>query len=283
MHYCVPSSRQMLVDHLVQGLNRELDLAPKPGLVDPYDNGSHPDLDYALMQRSITMLEQYFRRFAAEVQAGCDAEGLRRLGAEAEVRMLRTLGTNTHRGALFLGSLLLVGAARAREAAAVPASIAVFAQELFAARLPAGTLGAGVRAQYQAGGIVGEALCGLPGLFHVGLPALEDADRLRLGYRRGLYLAMARLMQGVEDTTALRRCGRTGLARLRVDGRALEVLLLSARDPEHYLDKLNARYRRIGLTMGGVADMLAMSIAWAAFSGKGALAPDAGARSAWNH
>ncbi|MDQ2694154.1 MAG: triphosphoribosyl-dephospho-CoA synthase, partial [Pseudomonadota bacterium] len=81
-----------------------------------------------------------------------------------------------------------------------------------------------------------------------------------------LYLAMARLMQTVQDTTALRRCGPPGLARLRRDGARLEGLLGAGADPVAFLIRANARYRRQRLTMGGVADLLGMSAAWTAFS-----------------
>ena len=50
-----------LADALVRGARAELDLTPKPGLVDRHDNGSHPDLSYELMRRSIELLPIYHR------------------------------------------------------------------------------------------------------------------------------------------------------------------------------------------------------------------------------
>ena len=46
-----PSSVRHLADALSIGLRVELDLTPKPGLVDRWDSGSHDDLDYRLMIR----------------------------------------------------------------------------------------------------------------------------------------------------------------------------------------------------------------------------------------
>lgn len=259
------SGIRQLAEQLAWGLRRELALTPKPGLVDRWDNGSHPDLSYDLMQRSIDLLEDYYRAFAAGLEAGLAAAALRELGVAAEAQMLERFATNTHRGAVFLGGLLLAGRHRAGEGAIGPA-VAAFAGELFADRLPAATHGARMRARYGVGGIVGEALAGLPALFQVGVPALHEAARLGLADDHGLYLTMARLMQTVQDTTALRRCGPPGLARLRRDGARLEGLLRAGADPTPFLIRANAGYRRQRLTMGGVADLLGMSAAWAAFS-----------------
>jgi triphosphoribosyl-dephospho-CoA synthetase len=263
------STVRWLADQLVAGLVLELDLTPKPGLVDRWDNGSHADLNYTLMKRSIALLGNYFVDFTAALEAGLSVDRLRQIGINAEARMLASFGTNTHRGAIFLGGVLLAGVYRADSlhADTVSGTIEAFVLELFADRLPAGTTGARVRAQYGVGGIVAEALDGLPCLFQVGMPALHQARKLNLERERALYLVMARLMQTVEDTTALRRCGPQGLTRLREDGSRLEDLLLSGKDPVPFLVRVNERYRAWRLTMGGVADLIGMCVAWALFSG----------------
>ena len=219
------------------------------------------------MARSIRLLERYFFDCAVDLEAGCALGRLRERGIAAERAMLEQLGANTHRGAIFLGGLLLgaVHAAAARDSAAVGAAVADAAQRLFAAGLPAGTPGSEARARYGAGGIIREALRGLPSVFEVGVPALRDAGRRGLGRRDSLFLAMARLMQTVEDTTALRRCGPAGLACLRRDGAKLETLLVNGSDPVVFLTNANRRYRLQRLTMGGVADLLAISVAWRLF------------------
>jgi triphosphoribosyl-dephospho-CoA synthetase len=240
---CLPaSSTRHLADCLTAGLRVELDLTPKPGLVDRRDSGSHPD--------------------------AC-AAGLRQLGMAAEARMSAQFGTNTHRGAIFLGGLLLTGLHRAssRDALTVSQAIGAFALELFADRLPTDTTGARVRARYGVGGIIAEALDGLPCVFRTGLPALREARQRRWPRDRVLYLLMARLMRTVEDTTALRRCGPAGLARLRRDGARLEELLLAGLDPVPFLVEANDSYRRQRLTMGGVADLIGTCAAWASFTG----------------
>ena len=68
-------------------------------------------------------------------------------------------------------------------------------------------------------------------------------------------------MQCVEDTTTLHRCGPIGLARLRRDGRALADLVASGADPVPRLEAWNRDYQRLGMTMGGVADCMALAFA----------------------
>lgn len=222
------------------------------------------------MVRSIRLLERYFFDCAADLEAGHDLGRLRQRGIVAERAMLEQLGANTHRGAIFLGGLLLgaVHAAAARDSATVSAAVADAARCLFATGLPAGTQGSEARARYGAGGIVREALRGFPSVFEVGVPALRDAGRMGLSRRDSLFLVMARLMQTVEDTTALRRCGPAGLARLKRDGTKLEALLVNGIDPAAFLTDANRRYRLQRLTMGGVADLLAISIAWRLFGSR---------------
>lgn len=251
---------------LVAGLTRELDLTPKPGLVDRQDSGSHADLDHGLMRDSIALLDACFQDYCAALEAGATPALLRDIGRAAEVEMFRRFGTNTHRGGIFLGGVLLAAAHRAQGngEAALRRALAEIARELFAERLPRGTKGARVRAGYGVGGIVAEVLDGLPAVFEAGLPALALGRALGFDADRALLLAMARLMQTVEDTTALRRCGPFGLARLKTDGAHLEALLLGGADPIPFLVRANRAYRRWRLTMGGVADLLGVCAGWAA-------------------
>ena len=68
-------------------------------------------------------------------------------------------------------------------------------------------------------------------------------------------------MQQVEDSTAISRCGLDGLSRLRRDGASLQRILERQQPPESWLANLNQDYRKSGLTMGGVADCLALTFA----------------------
>ena len=47
---------------------QELELTPKPGLVDRLNNGSHRDMDHALFVRSIMAITPWFLRIASVVR-----------------------------------------------------------------------------------------------------------------------------------------------------------------------------------------------------------------------
>ena len=51
---------RVLASSLAAGARTELELTPKPGLVDRLDCGSHPDLSFDAMSRSIDLLPAYF-------------------------------------------------------------------------------------------------------------------------------------------------------------------------------------------------------------------------------
>jgi triphosphoribosyl-dephospho-CoA synthase len=253
---------ERLASALVDGLRRELWLTPKPGLVDREDCGSHPDLSLALMERSIALVGRYLDELSASVASGEPLARQVTLGLEAERRMKDELGTNTHKGAIFLAGLLVVARHRAGvdDEASVRTELSALAGERATASRLLGTHGEEARRRFGVGGVVREAAAGLPSVFDVAVPAIRE----RLG--RGdadaaAFAGLARLMQVVEDTTALHRCGAQGLARIRADGARLEALV--DRD-EHlaYLRERNVRYRELNLTMGGVADLLGVSLGW---------------------
>ena len=118
------------------------------------------------------------------------------------------------------------------------------------------------RRRHGTDGIRGEALAGLPSVFDTGLPAYAAARRAGCDPALASYALLGVLMQRVEDTTAISRCGPDGLARLKRDGAELARLVASAADPVPFLEILNDEYRRRRLTMGGVADCMAVVFAF---------------------
>jgi len=267
-----------LADALVRGAREELDLTPKPGLVDRRDNGSHPDLSYEAMARSVALLPLYFDELIAIRGPGCAAGAAAgplaacvEAGRRAESRMDRAAGSNTHRGLIFLGGLTLLAACdacRAREKTAEPvlrartAALAVEFRDV-APHDRERTAGERARREHGVQGVLGEALAGLPSVFDAALPAFRAALSRTRDPRRAALRAMAVLMGRVEDTTALHRAGREGLSRVRRDGARLAALLDAGEDPDAELAGWNDDYRKLGLTMGGVADCLALTLALA--------------------
>ena len=75
-----------------QALEDEVDLTPKPGLVDRRNTGAHDDMDRPLFHRSAGALAPYFRQFAALGMAGASPRELQSLGRQAEHAMLAATG-----------------------------------------------------------------------------------------------------------------------------------------------------------------------------------------------
>ncbi len=251
---------------LVEGLRRELFLTPKPGLVDRDDSGSHPDLSLELMERSIDLVGAHLAALCGSLARGEPLARQVGLAAQSERAMRDELGTNTHKGAAFLGGVLLAALHRSgsEEEGEVRAAVVAVAREVTLLAAPRGTHGAEARERFGVGGVVREVERGLPALFEVALPAFRAARGRGADAEAASFAALARLMQSVEDTTALHRCGRAGLARLREDGAQLERLVAEGAHLP-FLQQCNARYRRMNLTMGGVADLLGVALGWLAY------------------
>ena len=253
---------RVLASTLVAGARIELELTPKPGLVDRLDCGSHPDLSFDLMSRSIDLLPAYFEDVLDHASSP-DLAAPVEAGVRAERRMIETVGTNTHKGYIFLAGLVLLAAGTAARPDDLRRQVVGMAKRILAPRFGqdgpdragARSHGARIRADHALGGIHREARLGLPSIFDAGLPVLTTTP---VPSGRTQHRLMAVLMQTVEDTTAVHRCGLAGLARLRNDGATLQRLVDGGRDYLPWLAALNDDYRRLGLTMGGVADCMAL-------------------------
>lgn len=256
--------------NLVRGAFMELYLTPKPGLVDLNDPGSHRDLSVSLMEDSLLVVSSYLTRLADALGRGEEFGEQVRLGQAAERAMLEAVGTNCHKGYIFLSGLLLSASSglSRRDEKALRQAVASLAQHFFARCEPPASNGSKARAAYRAQGVRGEALAGFPSLFDAALPAYRGA--IARGMNRGgaVYAMLGRLMSSVEDTTALHRCGEQGLETLREDGRRIEELVAAGEDFISFLSRRNEEYVRQNLTMGGVADMLALSFAWLSHTGE---------------
>ena len=248
-------------DALARGARMELHLTPKPGLVDRHDQGSHPDLSFEAMEASILLLPQYFSELQGACKAGKPLAELVQTGRDAEVRMMAKIHTNAHKGFIFLAGLFLLATVEARQLPDLRDAISQMARLFFSQFRPRDTPGSTLRALHGLGGIQFETECGLPAIFDHGWPCYQAALDAGWGAEEAGFYLMAVLMQHVEDTTAIRRCGPEGLSRLRRDGFHLQSMLERRESPLPVLRQLNTEYCQMGLTMGGVADCMALTFA----------------------
>ena len=120
VQYQTFSDSQLLADMAVEALIDEVNLTPKPALVDRRGSGAHDDLTLELMERSAKSLGPMFEAMAQAAKHHgkvCLAlrEDIGEIGRQGEkVMMLATDGVNTHRGAIWALGLMVTAAALAR-------------------------------------------------------------------------------------------------------------------------------------------------------------------------
>lgn len=242
-----------------EALWQELELTPKPGLVDLRNNGAHRDMDHALFVRSIAAITPWFSRFAelgntyAHLPASEQLRLIRPMGIACEQAMYAaTGGVNTHKGGIFSLGLLCFAAGRLGEVsrASLCREVSAICQGLVARELRGRTTPAtaGERQFRQFGltGARGEVESG----FATVRRALDGWD--------GAHLAalLLRLMATNQDSNLVSRGGMSGLRyvqeyaqRLLDEGWGAQAL--AAMD-----EALIAR----NLSPGGSADLL--SVGW---------------------
>ena len=212
----------------VRALRSELDPPLKPGLVGPDGPGAHRDMDYDLMLRGIDAIRPFFPRMG---QASSPEE-LRQVGIDAEKAMMAATGrVNTHRGAIFAMALALY-----------PHDIAETAAALDDGRCKQRE---GVRGAMQM------ALDGYSDLFCHWLPYYQARKWLPFGKQKTLLLIMSEL----DDTCIISRAGYDRAQEVKREAQALREDF-----SEERLREMCERYSAEGISPGGAADMLALTI-----------------------
>ena len=254
----------------VASLHAELFLSPKPGLVTPFDSGSHADMNAATFMQSLFALRSYFVDIAKAGYRCAKFAELNSLGRQAEARMMRaTGGINTHRGAIFsLGllsasaaALLADGQSRAQGEMVCENVALRWGDALDKAKLDANSHGQRVVRRYAVGGARLEAVNGFPLLQKVALPTLRAAKADGLCHDAALAQTFMRLVSELDDTNLLHRGGSQGLAFAKDS--ACDFLLSGG----CYSAEWRERLMRLGLSFvsrrlspGGSADLLACTL-----------------------
>lgn len=287
-----PTTLPYIIAHLAtQALQAELDTTPKPGLVDKDNNGSHRDMDYALMQRSIDTLHPYFLQLAL---LGCtDAlpthTSIRDIGIEAEKAMLSaTNGVNTHKGALFSMGLAVVAAVHEeRKIAAneeqilkernggedVLVSLQTTIKAL-AASFPDtnGTHGSKAKLLSKGTtaikGALDNAREGYEMLFAEWLPFYIERRKERDAHT--LHKTLLRIMCDLDDTNVIYRTDLATAEEVKQEARALLNSFSKAHTAEDKekriaaellaLKDMDKRYTARNISPGGAADMLSLTV-----------------------
>lgn len=247
-----------------EALWQELELTPKPGLVDKNNNGSHRDMNHALFVRSIQAISPWFARFEAagrEFAPRTDREQLallRPIGIACEQAMLRvTHGVNTHKGGIFALGLLCFAAGRLAEkgmqmnALSLSTQVSEICQGMvqreLASRQSRATAGEKQFHQFGLTGARGEAESGFATVMRHVLPHWNP---------RSMHEMLLRLMAVNPDSNLV---SRGGMAGMRYVQNHAQQLLARGWQHDDLIDMDNQLIAR-NLSPGGSADLL--SVAW---------------------
>ena len=252
----------------ITSLHAELACAPKPGLVTPFDTGSHDDMDAGTFLRSLFSLRHFFTAIADAGAADAPFAILRAHGIAAEHAMLRaTGGINTHRGAIFSLGLRDAAAARCRRqqghaapAAQVCLAVQHWADAFATAPLDASSPGQRARVRHGVPGVREQAAAGYPVLRDLAVPTLRHALHTGLPRDAAMCQTLMQLVAHVDDLNLLHRGGADGLAWAQQEARRfIEAGGAFAPGWQLRLHRVGEGFIARRLSPGGSADLLACS------------------------
>ena len=257
----------MATDALLQ----EVNLAPKPGLVDPISTGAHQDMTKDTFYKSIEALRPYLLTYA---KAGENHNGtpldlfneLRALGKQAEDAMMAaTNHINTHKGANFSFALIL--GATTHTKGNIPEALHycyLMTRHLievdFANLNQKEHLSYGEKLYIEHGitGIRGEAATGYPSL----AKALDYYNTLNTHTPRHRdLLLLLYLMTFVEDGNLIHRGGIDAYKKVQQEAKLLfdEAQTLSEEELVSKLEDYDNVLIERNLSPGGSADLLSLT------------------------
>ena len=230
-----------LADAAYDALISELETTPKPGLIDMNNNGSHQDMDAALMRKSAGTLIPYLKDAALIGMAGGSMKELRPRGIEADREMFEaTGGVNTHQGMIYSMGLLLAGMGCSLTQGT---DFLDYARDL--AREDAD----------RTYGATAHAISGFPDAVYCWerLSHYKTNNDINAAGAFALMDSIAR----VDDTNLLRRGGAEGLEFAKKS--AAEISGLPKADRLAAIEELDKEMIKRNLSPGGSADMLALA------------------------
>ncbi|WP_041960020.1 triphosphoribosyl-dephospho-CoA synthase CitG [Sulfurospirillum arsenophilum] len=257
-----------------RAMKTEVELTPKPGLVDRTNSGAHRDMDIHTFYASIEAIKPFVVQWiqTAQTYAYEDAKQsfvrLRKIGVGCEKAMFEaTKGVNTHKGMIFCLAVLCgaIGRIRGRKQSFTCKSLQAQMQALCDNLVEDDLLhvkpnSAGARFFYETGsaGIRGIAQSGFAIVFERALPFFE-ARKQEEGEEIALKKTLLLLISLLDDSTLWSRGGVEGLnyAKTRAD----ELLHVKSKmeNLDTLLNDFDVDMTLKNLSPGGSADLLAMT------------------------
>lgn len=260
----------------IKALLYEVNITPKPGLVDRANTGAHHDMDTFTFVDSSCSLIPYFRDItlqALDFSGGAEQllPELRYLGSCAEADMFTaTSGVNTHKGMIFSMGIVCaaLGYLHGHDIAIAPEPLFDICAKIAAGSIPEleavtkeqATYGQKAYAQYKITGVRGEAAAGFPHVRGVGYPILSKYAQRGCALNEAGVIALLHLMAQVDDTNI---ANRSSLRELREIQAELTALISSTEDATKLLQsarELDEKLIAKNLSPGGSADLLAIAL-----------------------
>ncbi|MEW8955593.1 MAG: triphosphoribosyl-dephospho-CoA synthase CitG [Clostridium sp.] len=254
----------------------EVSTYPSPGLVSPVSTGSHKDMDFYTFIDSALCLNKYFYNTCKvslkENMTPKDIfKELRVIGKDAEKDMLdRTNGVNTHKGMIFLMIITISAVVNTIKNKNTFYDIRNYIKELTEDLVENDfkglkskkslTYGEKIYIKYGLKGIRGEVAEGLPSVFNTGLKVYESNYNM-LDKRRNIVNTLIAIMSVSEDTTLLHRHDIKVLEYIQKTSKyIMDIGGVTTKEGEEYIQKLDDELSLKGISPGGSADLLAITI-----------------------
>lgn len=254
---------RFIAEAAVCSLTEEVELTPKPGLVDRANNGAHKDLTIDLMRKSAISLKETFEEIAFTSYERNPSPSLReeiaKIGRYGENIMFKTTGgVNTHKGAIWAIGLLVSAAAMGKGSYTIEEIVSSAGET---ARYPdrfcptTVTNGKRVSIKYGTNGAKGEAQQGFPHIMEVSLPMLKQSRSCGLSEKESQLSMLLALIAHLDDTCILHRGGTEALEFAKKQ--AATVLSIRRLDR---LKTLDEEFTKRNISPGGSADLLAATL-----------------------
>lgn len=258
---------------IFSALMEEVDLTPKPGLVDRHDSGAHTDMDHHSFELSAAAVTPYLQQMYSDGLVTDDPEELfrkiRKTGIEAEMAMYAaTGGVNTHKGMIFLMGVaaaaagwsfahcekpdpyIVMNTAGKMTAKTLSEELAVISE-----REPE-THGEKLYSAYGFKGARQQPMEGFP-ILREAYPLMEERRRMMTADEADTDVLLF-IISKLDDTTVLYRKDIDTLR--KVKKRAAEILTAAQKEKKHLIEAWNRECIREHISPGGSADLLAVTI-----------------------
>lgn len=260
----------------ITGMLYEVSSSPTPGLVSPFSNGVHRDMNYFTFLKSTSSIA-YAMYICAQIGIDYEVDILKKIrsvGLEAEKEMLKaTGGVNTQMGLLFGAGIVCAGAGSCVRKEIdinrfnISSECKLIAKGIVEKELKhlddKKKLSNGEKIYLNHGitGIRGEIENGLSSVIDMGLPLYEEAIKLGMDINKALAHSLIGIMSVVEDTVVISKAGIYGLEYMRREASiAMKLGGMYTPQGEAYIKEMEDDFISHKISPGGAADLLAISV-----------------------